>query len=275
MRFLRMVIIFVGLMLAWSPAWAGGQEARERAARKACLTGDFSKGVDLLAELFLDTKDITYIFNQGRCFEQNRRYEEAVGRFREYLVKGSSLGREEKADAEKHLSVCLSYLGKTDANQPFVAEEHKAGPVSAPTTSSEGLTSATPLLKPQPPAIGESSPQAGQSSRGASLRTIGIVAATVGVAGVAMGILLNVKVNSMSSDLEKPYNYTRSADSTRQTYKTIGWVGYGVGAAGIVAGAALYFLGRSKAEELAGNNVTLAPAIASGSVGATFAGTFQ
>jgi hypothetical protein len=30
--------------------------------------------VEILAGLYVDTNDPTYIFNQGRCFEQTHRY---------------------------------------------------------------------------------------------------------------------------------------------------------------------------------------------------------
>jgi hypothetical protein len=78
------------LCLVPQPGFAAGYQAKERAAKKACLTGDPEKGVAILADLFIDTDDLAYIFNQGRCYEQNRRYEDAIGRFREYLVKGES-----------------------------------------------------------------------------------------------------------------------------------------------------------------------------------------
>jgi hypothetical protein len=45
-----------------------GKAGQERAARKACLSGDYAKGVEILSDLFIDTKDPVYLFNQGRCF---------------------------------------------------------------------------------------------------------------------------------------------------------------------------------------------------------------
>lgn len=59
------------------------RQALEREARRACLSGEYVKGVALLSDLFVDSKDPNYIFNQGRCFEQNLRFEEAIGRFGE------------------------------------------------------------------------------------------------------------------------------------------------------------------------------------------------
>ena len=76
--------------LCSAPAQAakGGAESREALAskaRKACLAGDIQTGMGILSELFVATKDPTYIYNQGRCFEQNGKYEEAVSRFEEFL----------------------------------------------------------------------------------------------------------------------------------------------------------------------------------------------
>ena len=78
----------MGLVLATSPALAASRQAQELTARTSCLSGDYAKGVAILSELFVDTKDATYIFNQGRCFEQNSRYQDAIARFQEYLRAG-------------------------------------------------------------------------------------------------------------------------------------------------------------------------------------------
>jgi hypothetical protein len=56
----------------------GDRQAQEKAARKACLTGDYATGVSILADLFVESKDPLYIFNQGRCMEQNSRYKDAI-----------------------------------------------------------------------------------------------------------------------------------------------------------------------------------------------------
>jgi hypothetical protein len=81
-------------------ALAANRQAQERAARKACLNGDYAKGVSLLSDLFVNTGDPTYLFNQGRCFEQNRRCEDAAARFEEHLfTPGGQLSPEDKASA--------------------------------------------------------------------------------------------------------------------------------------------------------------------------------
>ena len=56
------------------------------------------------ANLYLETSDPVLLFNQGCCFEQSSRYEEAIARFREYLCKATDASAADKADAEKHIA---------------------------------------------------------------------------------------------------------------------------------------------------------------------------
>jgi glutamine amidotransferase-like uncharacterized protein len=44
------------------------------------------------------------LFNQGCCFEQNNRYEEAIARFREYLRKATDASAADKAVVVKHIA---------------------------------------------------------------------------------------------------------------------------------------------------------------------------
>ena len=101
------------LFLASGPAFAASRSVQERAARKACLNGDYAKGVSILSDLYIDSKDHTYIFNQGRCLEQNRRYADAAAKFEEYLtVAEGKLSAEDKTAAEKHLAFCKEKLAE-------------------------------------------------------------------------------------------------------------------------------------------------------------------
>jgi hypothetical protein len=140
------VMIPLAVLFLWLPSSAQAQaarEAQERAAKKACLVGDTAKGVEILADLFVDTNDPTYIFNQGRCFEQNRLYQDAIGRFREYLVKAKHATADEQADAEKHIAACQAYQ----------AEAAKTTGTQATPPSSDGTSTPT-----EPPFAGVQSP---------------------------------------------------------------------------------------------------------------------
>jgi hypothetical protein len=139
------------LLVPVSARAQAGREAQERAAKKACLVGDTTRGVEILTDLFVDTNDPTYIFNQGRCYEQNRLYEQAISRFREYLVKAKSASREERADAEKHITDCQAYMAEAEAKKtastaaeptppPFPGQPHADGPAGGPPTLVEPPT---------------------------------------------------------------------------------------------------------------------------------------
>jgi hypothetical protein len=243
----------------------GGHGAQERAARKACLTGDYTKGVAILSDLFIDSKDPTYIFNQGRCFEQNRRYEDAIGRFEEYLRVGANSGLKdpERELTEKHIADCRESLAKL-APPPAVPEPEPVRPVVV-----------TPPPPPQPiEVIAPPPPQPAPSSR-AGLRTAGIITASVGAAAVIAGVIFNVKVNSMANDMETvPGGYSPSKESDRKNFQTLGWVSYGVGAACITTGAVLYIVGLQGHGSADSGRVSLVPALGPGQAGALLTGAF-
>jgi hypothetical protein len=228
------------------------KEAKQRAAKKACLTGDPVAGVAILTDLYLDTSDPTYLFNQGRCFEQNRRYADAIGRFREYLEKAKGLSTADKADTERHIANCASYSRETPAE-------------GARTATPNAQIEKAPSVERKPAEVVPASTEPGAGRPGRGLRIAGAVAAGVGVAGLATGLVLNLKANSMSSDLEESWN--SKTNSTRQSYKTGAWAAYGTGAACVVGGAVLYYLGLRRGDQAA--PVALVPA-----VGPDMAGTF-
>jgi len=274
---LAMAFILVPILIATPSAQAGGKESKERAAKTACLSGDAAKGVALLAELYVSTNDITYLFNQGRCFEQNGRYADAIIRFREYLGKNKDAGNATDPVAERHLADCQTLLDK-QTPQP-VAPVPAAKPVTdlppaapteqvAPAAKTEA-TAPAPASAP-PPDLTQPAPATG--TRGAGLRIGGIAAMAVGAAGIATGVILNMKANSLASDLEKSNtSYSRSKESTRSTYQTFGWVGYGAGAACVVGGAIVYFLGHNQGQS---TQVALIPTVEPGQVGAVVQGAF-
>src|ERR1035437_1678316 len=113
---LRCFVIALSWWLATPVAAAVSKDNRARAAKKACLSGDYAKGVGLLAELYVDTNEPMFIFNQGRCFEQNGRYEDAVTRFREYQRKLVDAGRASDPEADRHVTECSAMLEKQKAS---------------------------------------------------------------------------------------------------------------------------------------------------------------
>jgi hypothetical protein len=241
--------------------------AMEKAAKKACITGDVRKGIDILGDLFVETNDATYIYNQGRCFEQNHRWEDAIDRFKEYLRKVPDLSATERASVEGHISDCQVEQAKlappsaapiaTPAPAPFPA----AAAAPPPSTETVNL-----MATPTPPAV--------DKHFGSRLRIAGIVTASVGALALAGGLVCNLQANSLASDLNGP-TYDRGKASTRDTYVTLGWVGYGVGAAALATGATLFFLGgRSGTTAGTSTTVSLTPAFAPGLASLSLRGSY-
>ncbi len=272
--FCRSLFTLLTVFLVANPAVAGSKTAQERAARKACLNGDYAQGISILSDLFVSTQNTTYIFNQGRCLEQNKRYEDAVERFKEYLrAGGEKLSQDDRDAAQKHIADCKATL----------AEERGVLGATAPTTPQAFVSpkSEPPPTQQPPPAEEVPSSVAAEPARkttpertGAGLRIGGIVVASVGVAGVAAGVLLNLKANSIINQMQTTAgDYTHAKDRSHQTYETSAWVAYGAGAACIVTGAILYAVGiasrASKSEDIA-----LVPTFASGQAGALLTGAF-
>jgi hypothetical protein len=66
-------------------AQATDVEAREREALAACDSNQVQKGIDLLARLWADTMEPTYVYDQGRCYQKASMPKEAHARFQEFL----------------------------------------------------------------------------------------------------------------------------------------------------------------------------------------------
>ncbi len=244
--------------LCSTPALAakGSAKSREEAAnkaRKACLAGDVQTGMSILSDLFVSTKDPSWVYNQARCFEQNGRYEEAVTRFEEYLrlTKGSQ--DKDRGAAQEHLAECQSKLSKT------------APPLAPPPEA------AAPPPPPPQPVVQVSETQPTPARDGGGLRITGITVGAVGVAALAGGLTLNLVANKTAKDLNKQGGYDRDKASSQSTYQTLTWFGYGLGGACLVGGAVLYYLG---SRGPGSSSVALLPSWAPGQAGMSLQGAF-
>jgi hypothetical protein len=266
-------VLLVGLVVVGAPVQAATRDVKERAAKRACLNGDTAKGVQILTELYISSEDPVYLYNQGRCFEQNNRYEEAIGRFREFLRKTTGSSGADSADAEsakKHIADCEAVLGrKPVATEPGVTPGQSPPPSLPPepkaTQPEPKATQSEP--KATPPESGLRKPAAiADASAGSGLRMAGIATASVGAAAIVAGVLFNLKANSTVSDLQKRYD--DGSFSSSKDYKTGSQIAYGAGAVCVVAGAVLYYFGASA------NDVTVTPVAFQGGAAAMLTGAF-
>jgi tetratricopeptide (TPR) repeat protein len=267
----KLVFLAVSSLLVATSVQAGGKDTqRERSARKACLAGDYAKGVSILSDLFLDSKDATHIFNQGRCLEQNGRFEDAVFRFQEYLRLATDLGEADKGAARKHIADCQDQLAKRNG-QP--AADAPAPSAAVAPAAVQGPAQSPAVVEPPPPSILVQSNQPPVVESGSRIRTAGIVTAGVGGAALLAGVVFNLKANSIASSYQDRGGYTQGKESDRKTYETLAWVGYGVGAACVATGAVIYLFGR-KGDASGSSALAVLPAFAPGEAGAVLKGAF-
>jgi hypothetical protein len=299
---LSTVVTLVAFVPALS-AHAANTQAEERAARKACLSGNVQKGVEILSELFVKTEDATLIYNQGRCFEQNGRHKEAINRFREYLRKAHNISARVKADTEKHIADCRALLGE-DAETETAAKP-KLGPkpepvpppkpepvrevptkakdeetVPQPTTPPPPTQKAElPLRPPVPPEVEAPegskplvvTPTEPATNPGRGLRIAGLTCGVVGVASLATGIYFYTRARSYSDKVSDQDVPNPSDDSAGKTAETMQWVFYGVGGAALATGAVLYTLGWQSGS---GSTTAIAPLFGNGVAGISAQGAF-
>jgi hypothetical protein len=271
---------FVGALLLLSalvvlqPAGADAAEDKAKAAKKACISGDFARGVELLSDLYVETNDLNFVFNQGRCFEQSGRYQDAINRFHEYARKLKDAGKPADPKVEQHITECQAMLDRQTSPTPAMPPVQPS--VQLPVTSVPVPAAAPIATEPATPAsapaesIPPSTPAENSSGRG--LRIAGLATMGLGVASVTTGLILNLKANQIADDLESSdLSYSRKRDNTRSSYKMWGWVSYGVGAACVAGGAVLYLLGRSQGQS---GQLAFAPVAGPGQVGAVMQGGF-
>jgi len=151
--------VLVVVSLAAAPALAADKiEAKERKARIECAAGNFVEGVRLLAELWVATRDPTWLFNQGRCYEQSGQNDLAVSRFREYLRKSPSLPDDDVDAVNRRIDELQRQAASRSAPARTVINlvSPAAQPVQAPVPAAGVDRSAELASLPQPAPVSDS-----------------------------------------------------------------------------------------------------------------------
>lgn len=255
-------------MLTWASTASGrASDAREAQARKDCLTGKVESGVALLADLFIETKNPNFIYNQARCYEQNGRANDAIQRFREYLRVAENLSTVEQAEVEKHIADCRS-IQTEDGSTPTTSQPSPLSAESAPPSPGQATTAPTMLTAESV------QPGTERPSDGSRLRLAGMVAASAGLAGLLTGGVFSYLVSSAKQQAEdnaKNGTYDADLQSRGESYETLQWVAYGAGAGLLVTGGILYYFGHAAGAQ---STVALVPEVAPARAGLVLKGRF-
>jgi hypothetical protein len=257
--------VVVVLLLSAAPPAASDPlpaiEAREADARTACGQGRVEDAIAILGLLFDRTGDSGYLFNQGRCYQQNGRRDEALIRFRAFLQR-PDITPDARTRAEQYVDELAR--GPAPQARPLVAGRAVALPLREP-----------PSVTDAPPPA-EATDQAGPRP----LRVAAVVAAGVAVASVGTATYFALRVrNTMKTrdrELERPEppppDRVFELDRRGRTAESWQWVFLGTGAVALATGAACYLVDRRLAQgsEQASVSLLFAP----GGGGALVKGTF-
>jgi hypothetical protein len=261
--------------VAAKPPSASKAQARERQAKTACLSGDYLKGISILAELFVQTDNPVHLFNQGRCYEQNVHYVEAAERFREYLRKAGEIPADVRAKVDQHIADCDAAIARS---QPRPAVEAVPAPAPVP----------VPRPEPVPP---PSPPKAQQDDTAATApapippttiehpwqHTAKWVATGAALASLGLGVYQHLRYYSKNRDYNNdPKCYElgqcKGLAGAADTAHTWAIVGYSAGA--VATGLAIWFWltdePRVVPAQHAGTSFTCAPALSGAVCGGRF-----
>jgi hypothetical protein len=237
-------------------ARAADRDAREQEAKRACLASHVDQGIEILADLYAETNDPTYIYNQARCFEQNGRAQDALNRFREYLRKTPNGATDERAQVQAQIAELEEQL-------------HQGGGAAAPTPGPVPPPSSAPAT---PTGQAQGVAADGDGVRARRLRVAGIVTASIGAAAIGGAAFMGWRAQSLSDEVTndaKKGVFSRSKDDEGRRAETLQWIGYGIGGAALVGGALLYYVGTSRRGEDGPSAVALLPALGPGTAGAS------
>jgi hypothetical protein len=105
----------------------------------------------------------------------------------------------------------------------------------------------------------------------------GIVVASIGAAGIVTGVIFSLESQSVANDVTADNarrTYSRSKDNRGRVFSDLQWMGYTLGAALLVDGGFLYYLGWREAHSPVADSLSFLPVLLPGGSGAVLQGSF-
>ena len=268
--------VVLTILIAHRPAFAqsgapdgkADEPARLAEAERACLEGNFQKGVEILTALYLISRHPIYLHNQARCYEQNGQYRLAAGRYREFLRKLRELPPEQ-VTAETQLTP--DKVAALEAHTARLEQESPDRRPGAPPIDANAA--AQPELLPPTVAatLPPSAPPAGAGRGGAGWRAAGTALMVAGGLGLASSVAAGLWVKKTEQEVAEAstrggQTFDAGQYRTGERVARIATVGFIAAPLVAVAGALAYWRGATARNE-ARASLLVAPAFARGELG--------
>jgi hypothetical protein len=163
---LGVVLGFVFAFLLMVPE-ARADRATELKAREAFASGRYDDALNLFAKLYAETLHPVYLRNIGRCHQKLRQPDQAIDKFREYLVKEKKIPADERKEIDgyiKEMEALRDDQAKQKAPPPPVIPPPPVTPINPPPPTNAYVapppptTTSSATLVSQPPAQQEEAP---------------------------------------------------------------------------------------------------------------------
>jgi tetratricopeptide (TPR) repeat protein len=248
------------------------------AAEKAKAKGDFkTAAVEYLAayELFQEPE---FFYDVAEVYKMAGDDEQALTYYEKYLEldptgRGAAAARTAadelrrsiaaKADAAKRAAdeAAAKQKAADDAARQKAAADEAAKQKALADAAAKQKDAETPA-------------PATSASPGRGLRIGGMVSGGAGIVSLGVGIVFGAKASSISKDLSNADTFDQAKYDEGKAANRNMYIFTGVGAAALVAGGVLYYLGHKQGEQPAPTDVTIAPVLTPSGVALTATGRF-
>lgn len=265
------------------PAPASAEEeakAKFMAGKQAYRLGEYDEAIALWKEAYRLKDNPAFLFNIGQAYREKGDLPRAVQFFENYLKEAPATASNRK-DVEQR----VAELKQLIADQKASASRPPNEPVELnPTTTPPPVLESDPTTTPDPvtPPVGSETPEEPRdgSGGGGSLRIAGLGTAGVGLVLVGTGVFFGLAASSAQSDVEAAVangevwtEELDKKDADGRSAATISTVTLGLGAAAVVTGGVLFYLGMRKGKTES-SSVSLVPQLGAEHAGVTVLGRF-
>ncbi len=246
----RLLIAF----LALAPVAALAQTDKDKAkqamekfevGKTAYRLGDYDAAIVQWTEAYKLKTDPVFLYNIAQAYRDKKEFEKAIAFYRNYLNEAPNASN--RPIVEKRIAEMKEALDK----QQQASDKPPTGPLG-------------------PGDRAPAAPAEHEERRGGGLKVAGLVTGGVGVGLIVTGIVFGIMSRSDKSDIEdaimmgQPWSQELADKQSSGESKTrVANIALGVGAAAVVAGGVLYYLGVRK------DSVEVRPEVSARGFGAT------
>ncbi|MGB8299070.1 MAG: tetratricopeptide repeat protein [Polyangia bacterium] len=277
-------VVAAAALLALSAGVARGDDegsAREHYVKgtRAYELGLYDEAIAEYMAAYKIKDDPALLFNLGQAHRLAGQAAEALRLYKTYLSKVPEAAN--RADVEGKIRE-LKELVEKQKQQPQTEPPAVSAPVPPPPAAEPAPPIPAPVApgaatdvgasgKPAPAAVVQSAASEG-SPPGRGMKVAGIAVAASGLAlvgtGIAFGVLAKQAGDQLTQLDQQHSVFDPSKQSAGQRDQVIEGVCIGVGAAAVASGTILYLVGRRRGQD-APQAITVSPAVAAHSAGAT------